>query len=237
MLRATKLWVRQRLGLAFYYPVQVRRRAELHGDPDYGGWCVCPDGIDARSVVYDCGVGSDISFAVSLVKKYGLRVWAFDPTPKSIRWFGRQPHPAEIVLHPYGIADIDGHAPLYLPDNPEYGSGTLAVDAVHRGEAVAVQVRRLETIMAEFGHRKVDVLKLDIEGAEHAVLRDVLDSELEVEQILVEFHHTHPSRDFTPTRAAIEELNLRHYWIFAVRHGTDFSFIRTGGSLGRRRRE
>src|SRR5437899_9092254 len=83
-LRSAKLWVQQRLGLAFYHPVQVRRRVELHGDPDYGGWRVCPEGIDADSIVYDIGVGEDISFAISLIEKYRLRVWAFDPTPRSI---------------------------------------------------------------------------------------------------------------------------------------------------------
>jgi len=227
MLRAIKLWGRQRLGLAFHHPVQVIRHVELHGDPDYGGWCVCPDGIDARSIVYDCGVGADISFATSLVKRYGLRVWAFDPTPSSIRWFERQPCPAEVVFRPYGIADADGRAKLYLPDRPGYGSGTLIPDAVHAGSVVEVEVKRLVTIMAELGHRTVDILKLDIEGAEYAVLRDILDGGLAVEQILVEFHHAPTSRDFARARAAIEQLNLRRYRIFALRHGTDFSFIRT----------
>ena len=229
-LRAMKLWVRQRLGLAFYHPVQVRRRAELHGDPDYGGWCICPDGIDARSVVYDCGVGTDISFAVSLVRKYGLHVWAFDPTPKSIQWFARQPHPPEVVLYPYGIADIDREATLHLPDNPAHGSGTLVASVAHRARSVQVEVRRVATIMAILGHAKVDILKLDIEGAEYGVLTDVLRCDLAVEQILVEFHDIHGSPKFAPARRVIEELNHHGYRTFAVKHGTDFSLIRASES-------
>ncbi len=216
----------QRLGLAFYHPVQVIRRVELHGDPDYGGWYVCPDGINAGSVVYDVGVGEDISFAKSLVLTYGLRIWAFDPTPRSIGWFQRQTSLAQLTLRPHGISDVDGETTFYLPNNPRHVSGTIIPDEEHRGGAIQVPVRRLATVMAELGHRVVDILKLDIEGAEYKVLRDLLLSGLRIDQVLVEFHHSRASTKHARAREAIEELNRHGYKIFAVRHGTDFSFIR-----------
>ena len=228
-LRATRLWLRQRLGLSFYRPVQIARRAELHGDPQYGGWRICPDAVSAQSVVYDVGVGEDVSFASSLIRTYGLRVWAFDPTPRSIQWVERQPRPPELLFQPYGIADFDGAAALYLPDDPSYVSGTLIQDGHHCGGALEVPVKRLATVMAEFGHRKVDILKLDIEGAEYGVLHDVLRSGLDVRQILVEFHCVPGSADYAPAAAAVRELNRHGYRIFAVGHGTDFSLIRTSG--------
>lgn len=226
-VRATKLRVQQRLGLVLYHPVQVVRRVELHGDPDYGGWCICPDGIDAHSVVYDVGVGEDISFAASLVASYGVRVWAFDPTPKSIEWFGLRGAPSQICFRPLGLSDIDGEATFYLPSNPNHVSGTLLADGQHQGGALNVPVTRLATVMADLGHRRVNILKLDIEGAEYAVLRDLLGCGLQVDQILVEFHHVRGYPRFAHARAAIEELNRHGYEIFAMRRGTDFSFIRT----------
>jgi FkbM family methyltransferase len=221
--------VRQRLGLSFYRPVQIARRVELHGDPEYGGWRICPDGVGAQSVVYDVGVGEDLSFAASLIRTYGLRVWAFDPTPRSIEWVERQPRSPELRFQPCGIAEFDGAATLYLPDDPRFVSGTLIRDGHHRGGAHRVLVKRVATVMAELGHRRVDILKLDIEGAEYGVLHDVLRSGLDVEQILVEFHRAPGSADYAPAAAAIQELNRHGYRIFAVGHGTDFSLIRTSG--------
>lgn len=49
-------------------------------------------------------------------------------------------------------------------------------------------VRRLGTIMSELGHTRLDLLKMDIEGAEFAVVRDMLSSRIEVDQLVVEVH-------------------------------------------------
>jgi hypothetical protein len=47
----------------------------------------------------------------------------------------------------------------------------------------------LNTIMVELGHAKIDVLKMDIEGAEYEVLTDLIERRIRPSQILVEFHH------------------------------------------------
>lgn len=225
-LRAAKLWLRQRLGLSFSHPVQVARRAEFHGGRDYGGWTICPDGIDARSIVYDVGVGEDLSFATSLVKTYGLRVWAFDPTPKSVRWFARQPRVPEIEFCPWGIAAVDGEATLHFSDATGDVSGSIVSNWTH-GTTALVPVRRVASVMAVLGHSKVDILKLDIEGAEYRVLQDILDCRLRIDQILVEFHPGVVAARFDQARAAIRALNDHQYQLFAAHHGTDFSFVRS----------
>jgi FkbM family methyltransferase len=186
-----------------------------------------PEGIDDRSIVYDCGVGEDMSFARSLVTKYGLRVWAFDPTPKSIAWYKRQLPTAGITFLPWGIAGFDGATPFVLPDDPTHVSGTIV--GVERPDATTIQVevRRLVTIMADLGHARVSLLKLDIEGAEYAVLADLLRSGVQVDQVLVEFHGPGRSSDWRPAQAAIEQLNRHGYQLFAARHGTELSFVRT----------
>ena len=52
----------------------------------YGGWDVIIDSLSQNSVVYSFGVGEDASFDIDLIKEFGLKVFAFDPTPKSIKW-------------------------------------------------------------------------------------------------------------------------------------------------------
>jgi FkbM family methyltransferase len=231
-LRTIRSWVRQRLGLAFYHPIQVSRRVQLHGNPEYGGWRICPDDIKAESIVYSFGVGEDISFDLSLIQTFHLRVWAFDPTPRSIAWVNGQPKSPNFVFHPYGIAHFDGIATFHLPDNPDHVSGTLLPDGRHGGGKLEVPVKRLANIMAELGHQRLDILKLDIEGAEYAVLEDVLRSELRIDQILVEFHPP-LRRDKEQVRRTIRELNRNGYLLFAVGESGDCSFIKTGAPSGR----
>ena len=63
---------------------------------------------------------------------------------------------------------------LLLPQPENAVSGTVVPAAVADQETVAVPVSRLSTIMSELGHERLDVLKMDIEGAEYAVLDDML---------------------------------------------------------------
>src|SRR5262249_36056412 len=150
---------------------QVRARREFHGSRK-GGWTVCPDGLSPESVVYSCGIGTDISFDISLCKRYGVQVFAFDPTPAALAWVRQRPLPPRYRFFDYGIAAHDGTA-SFVP-------GGYAWEASHsmlagRGEAsaaVEAPVCRLATIMARLGHAALDVLKLDVEGAEYGVIED-----------------------------------------------------------------
>jgi hypothetical protein len=47
-------------------------------------WCICPGALSVSSVVYFFGVGEDVSFELEMIRQFGVRVHAFDPTPRSI---------------------------------------------------------------------------------------------------------------------------------------------------------
>ena len=68
-------------------------------------------------------------------------------------------------------------------------------------EAIEVPVRRLSTIMRELGHGAIDLLKMDIEGAEYEVIADLLACGADVRQLLVEFHHRWPEVGIARTKA------------------------------------
>jgi hypothetical protein len=48
---------------------------------------------------------------------------------------------------------------------------------------------RLTTAMQRLSHREIDVLKMDIEGAEYSVIEDLIREGIPVRQLMVEFHH------------------------------------------------
>ena len=66
---------------------------------------------------------------------------------------------------------------------------------------------------------------MDVEGAEYDVIDDLLASDLDVRQLLIEFHHQFSGIE--RTRRAIEALNEAGYRIFDVSAGgKDYAFIR-----------
>lgn len=52
----------------------------------YGGFFINPTLLNKKSIVYSIGIGKDISFDTKCIKNHTCRIFAFDPTPKSIDW-------------------------------------------------------------------------------------------------------------------------------------------------------
>jgi len=213
----------------FYFPIQQQCKCERHGS-SYGGWVVCGELLDKDSIVYSFGLGADISFDLSLIKQYALTVHGFDPTPKSIQWLRTQSLPPQFELHGFGLAHFDGTASFYAPSNEEYISFTMLADSekVNQNHQIDVPVHRLQTIMKELNHDHIDLLKMDIEGAEYKVLTDILESRLEINQLLIEFHHRFSTIKLEQTREAIDLLNQHQFKTFYIaQSGDEYGFIRS----------
>jgi FkbM family methyltransferase len=188
-------------------------------------WCVCPQGLLASSVVFSFGVGEDISFDLALIQQFGLQVHAFDPTPRSMEWLQNQELPPELIFHAYGVANFDGSCAFLPPENPAHVSHSIVKRKSPR-PAIEVPMHRLETIMKMLGHQQIDLLKMDIEGAEYEVLADMLAQRLTVKQLLVEFHHRWPHIGIEKTKRAIRALNAAGYRIFSVSpSGEEYGFL------------
>ena len=59
-----------------------------------------------------------------------------------------------------------------------------------------INVVSIKDIMNEYGHSKIDLLKLDIEGAEIEVLQQMLDDKIFPGYVLVEFDLLLKKKDF-----------------------------------------
>jgi len=218
--------IRCAVGRDIRFPVQVTVPAVRHGS-EYGGWWICPRGLGPDSVVYSAGIGTDISFDLSIIERYGVTIHAFDPTPASIEWVKAQPLPGRYNWYAVGVAGHDGPAAFYPPANPGHVSHTVVPGGASAGAPIRVEMKRVRTLMRELGHRRIDVLKMDIEGSEYEVLEDVLASDVDVGQLLVEFHHRLPSIGVERTRRAVAALTAAGYRIFhASDMGEEYSFVR-----------
>jgi FkbM family methyltransferase len=193
---------------------------------EYGGWTFNPTLLHQGSVVYSAGIGDDISFDLGLIEHFGVTVHAFDPTPKSIEWLRKQSLPKQLVVHEYGIAAQDGQLTFYPPKNPAHMSLSV-VERASPTAPVSLPVRELGGIMRELGHSAIDLLKIDIEGSEYAVLEDLVARALPIRQLLVEYHHRFPGVGNTRTQASIELLERHGYRLFAIAPSAEeYSFLK-----------
>lgn len=198
--------------------VPVRTMGHAHAD-----WTFRPELLHTDSVVYSFGVGRDISFDLGLIEAFGLKVYAFDPTPDSRDWIEGQRLSEKFQFLPLGVADYDGRARFYAP--PSGGSHSL-LDQVYETEPIDVEVKRLATIMRDLGHDRIDLVKMDIEGAEFSVLDDLVDNNVLASQLLVEFHHRFEGIGIGKSREAIRKLKSHGYRVFHVSpSGEEVSFV------------
>lgn len=212
---------------------------EAHGNTR-SEYRVCPRGLSSSSVVYSLGVGSNISFDLSLIARLGVTVYAFDPTPESAAFVAKTRPPAEFRFRQIGVSGRDGTMQLTTikAASRYYRPATLLRIRDDEATSVTVDVRSLGTIMTELGHDHIDLLKMDIEGGEYAVLDALLESPVRPGQILVEFHpallnvelhgHMFGSAGWAQTRRYVERLMASGYDLFHVANrGTEMSFLKT----------
>jgi FkbM family methyltransferase len=189
----------------------------------YGSHTIPAASLNARSVVYSFGIGTDISFDNGLIELAGCNIHAFDPTPRSIAWISQQDADENLIFHGFGLAEKDGSIAFQQPGQASHVSYSRAIGA--KG-AQPLPVKRLGTIMRELGHDHVDLLKLDIEGFEYAVIEDMLANEIHPGCIAVEFHHGMYGFDDQQTKAAVNALSNAGYGLFHVSGtGREYSLI------------
>jgi FkbM family methyltransferase len=196
-----------------------------------GGWWFTPEDLNADSIVYSLGVGDDIDFDLSLIEKYGAEVHAFDPTPSSIDMLDARDLPQQFAFHPWAVSATDGSLMLY-PHLKKDGTKsdvmyTMIAEEETVDDAIEVPAYSLSTISERLGHDRIDLMKMDIEGAEYEVLDGLLSSSIKPTQLLVEFHHRFPGIGLEKTADIIERLRGAGYKIFAISEiGREVSFLR-----------
>jgi FkbM family methyltransferase len=136
----------------------------------YGGWWVPLAVLKNPGVAYCAGAGEDVTFDLELAGR-GFDVWTFDPTPRAIehvRKVGRDLHFLAIgwwgstttlrFFAPAKSGDVS-HSAVNLQDTTEY------FDA---------PVTTVNDLARQNGHPRIDLIKMDIEGAEYEVIASLL---------------------------------------------------------------
>jgi FkbM family methyltransferase len=178
-------------------------------------------------VVYSVGTGEDISFDLEVIRKYGCDVFAFDPTPMARAFVEEILPPQQFRFLEIGLAGTDGDAKFFPPTQMGFHSFSIKAEGGSRsGVPITRPVRRLSTIMSDLGHQRVDLLKMDIEGFEYSVLEDILDTKVEPDCLLIEFHHKYLNMrsETKSTVTALRKADYKLFWMSDL--GSEYGFIK-----------
>ena len=183
-------------------------------------WCYDANVLDDSSVIYSLGIGDTIEFDLQLIRRTGATVHAFDPTPGTGETLAENSLPDEFRFHPWAVAGEDGTLSLY-PRVRKSGDlsdtmYTLVPEPASVDNAIEVPAYTVGSIAKRLDHTKIDLVKMDIEGAEYDVIDGILAGEHRPRQILVEFHHRHAGIKPERTEAAVAAMLTAGYQIFYV---------------------
>lgn len=195
---------------------------------DYGGFFVSPKNINENSIIYSFGIGEDVSFDEALINKFNCKVFAFDPTPKSIKWVKNRTNSNNFFFHPFGIDDKTGVVEFMLPKNDDYVSGSVINQLnVDKNKTVKAPMKCLSDIVKDLEHKYIDVLKIDIEGSEYKIIESILSAQVEIGQILIEIHERFFTDGKEKTKKLLETLDQHGYKLFGVSDSLEeLSFIK-----------
>ncbi len=188
LLKARQKLVRNRgvrAAIAPFLPTTPRPDLQRLGTI-YGGWWVPTSLLNPETVVYSVGIGGDASFDLELMHRYGCRVWGFDPTPFSLEYVSSQEWPPEWTFDPVGVWTKSASL-TFRPSAGQTSGSSSITRAGNEGGVFTAQVEPLSALMQRHGHDRIDLLKMDIEGAEGPVLEDLLASDLRPSIMCIEF--------------------------------------------------
>jgi FkbM family methyltransferase len=195
----------------------------VHLGTAYGGWIVPDDKIDSSWLCYCVGAGSDVSFDLALIARYGARVRSFDPfhvfREAAERQAGGDPR---FSFHEVAIALADGPIEMFGRQDEEQGAVSAAnLYGVRR--SFLRPGRSFPSLMAELGDHRIDLLKLDVEGLEYELLPTLDLAGMGVRVLLIELHHNASART---ARAHIATLAARGYLPVCRKDPTSFTLLR-----------
>lgn len=150
--------------------------------------------LSRNSLVIDAGCGYEADFSLHMINQYGLKAFGVDPTHK---------HRQALIQHektylgkfnylPFAITAKDTELDFYESKVNESGSICHDHTNVKHDEVIKYKVKglTLSSILKEINETSVDILKLDLEGAEYELLNNVSKADLlPFKQIFIEFHH------------------------------------------------
>lgn len=142
-------------------------------------------------VILDCG--ANIGMSVLYFKKMfpDSKILAFEPNPNSFKLLEqnvKENNLKNVEIYNLGLYDIEKEIPFFIDNNLSSLIGSMNQE---RGgdKELTVNTKKLSSYLNLF--EVVDLVKMDVEGAELNILKDLVESATigRVKEYIIEYHH------------------------------------------------
>ena len=219
----------------------------------YGGYNVYEKNLK-KPVVISCGLGEDATFDVEMIKKHDAKIICIDPTPRAkdhyfkiTKNFGiknqyNYDESGNLNVKCYDLVKVNENnflfifkaiwknssekLKLFFPQNEEAVSCSINFDPNSNTSFFLSDTIYYDEILKDHNLKQVDILKLDIEGAEIEVLKNILTSKNLPKQILVEFDiRRRPNYKNKKILLSIHKKILQNYNLININKKGDFTYL------------
>lgn len=176
-----------------YSEFRIKNKISIEVNSLKDSYFYYPEILPDNAIIYSLGVGANINFELTMLEKCNSNVFCFDPTAQSRDFIENimKDLPENFSFSNIAVGGEDGKLVLshLKKASKKYLAGTLLnVPGNYSVGENTVPVKRIETLMKEMGHSKIDLIKMDIEGAEYEVIKDIIKTNIRPAQIALEFH-------------------------------------------------
>ncbi|MEM9257392.1 MAG: FkbM family methyltransferase [Pseudomonadota bacterium] len=182
-------FIRSALELHYYRPAFYHWMAACTKNPDL----LYEADFGNSSLVLDVGayIGE---WAEEILSRHEARVIALEPDPRNFKQLAqRAERLPQLTPLEYGVGDRDETVAM----TQEFlGSAMFTDNHPDRAKTklVDVTIRDIRSVWSDLGLKRVDLMKINIEGAEFPLLERMMQTDLlaEVDTYLIQFHEWHP---------------------------------------------
>jgi len=224
---------------------------------EYGNWKFIHTDDLHNSIILSAGVGEDISFDVEFINFYNSTVIFVDPTPRALEYLetvkenfglpksqdyqkGGFQYPSSynltkikdnnFIIYKKALwSESDKELNFYFPENERNVSNTLINSYFEKKRKyIKVETISLEQILKENLINKLELIKVDIEGAEIEVIASMLNKKIFPNQLLLEIDYLRRNTIFSIFKSIIfvKKILNSGYKIIKINNYENYLFVR-----------
>lgn len=147
--------------------------------------------LNEISVVVDLG-GYEGEFAYNIYEKYKCNVYVFEPFLsycKSIE--DRFANNEKIKVYNYGVSGKTENLHIVDSNDGSYLLESREIEDISNLKIETVKVKSFKEIYEEIGVDTIDLLKINVEGSEYDIMKNIFNSNLtsKINNYQIQFHH------------------------------------------------
>lgn len=165
-------------------------------------------------IIFDCGANIGLATLFFKLRYPNSIIKAFEPNPNSFSLLKKNIDTNKldgIEIFNVALSNKCEKINFFISDNPESLRGSI-YESRGKGGGILIQSNKVSDYLGEF---EIDLLKIDVEGAEHEIIEDILESKNihgKINSLIIEYHHNilYSERSLSKFLSNLESLGFQY---------------------------